>query len=98
MESPDTRSVQSLTQFEWTADEEPVFAITMAVSDLLDSDPCELEPLYESVDAELLDRFLTVPFRTTVLGTIQFEYLDHWIELRTNGTGEIFESRPASHF
>ena len=50
-----TRTVRD----EWTTAGEPSSAVVRAVADATGTDPMDMQPLYEAVDPDALDRFLT---------------------------------------
>ena len=59
-------------------------SVIEALADELDTDPVELEPLYQVVDPEALDQLFQGT--TPASARIQFAYGDHAIEVRGDGT------------
>lgn len=61
----------------------------------LDTDPVELEPLYHVVDPEALDQLFQG--NATVNARVQFQYGEHTVEVRSDGTitvdGTVHERR-----
>lgn len=59
-------------------------SVIEAIADATDTDPVELEPLYNVVDPEALDQL----FQGTTPATarVQFSYGEHTVEVRSDGT------------
>ena len=65
----------------------PSLRVVEALADATDTDPLELEPLYNVVDPEALDRL----FRTDshISASVRFEYEGHTVEVRSDGSVSI---------
>jgi len=65
----------------------PSLRVVEALADATDTDPLELEPLYNVVDPEALDRL----FRTDsgVPASVRFEYDGHTVEVGSDGSVSI---------
>lgn len=65
----------------------------MAITEVVDEEFAELEPLYSVVDPDSLDRLFrptaTNPGR--IHGSVQFEYSGHHVVVNASGTGHIYE-------
>ena len=62
----------------------PTLRVVDAIAETTDTDPLELEPLYNVVDPEALDRL----FKTNadVCASVRFEYDGHTVEVRSDDT------------
>ncbi|GAB3677789.1 HalOD1 output domain-containing protein [Halopiger thermotolerans] len=65
------------------AHDSPSLRLIDALADATDTDPLELDPLYDAVDPEALDRFLEGD--STGAATVQFSYDGHCVEVRSDG-------------
>lgn len=61
-----------------------------ALADATDTDPLELDPLYDVVDPEALDRFLEAD--PTGEATVQFSYHGHSVAVRSDGAVAVDET------
>ncbi len=70
-------------------DTSPSLAIIATLADILNTDPIDIAPLYESVDPEILDRI--VERRNGATGDIHvvFTHEDHIITIHSYGVIEI---------
>ncbi|EMA30450.1 HalOD1 output domain-containing protein [Halobiforma nitratireducens] len=62
----------------------PSLRVVDAIADTTDTDPLELEPLYNIVDPEALDRLFKND--ADVRASVRFEYAGHTVEVRSDGT------------
>lgn len=77
------------------ARDSPTLRIVDAIADATDTDPLELDPLYEVVDPEAMERFLESD--PTGAATVVFTYHGHAVEVRSDGAiavdGTIVDER-----
>lgn len=77
------------------AHDSPSLRIIDALAAATDTDPLELDPLYDVVDPEALDRFLAAD--PTGEATVAFGYDGHSVEVRSDGAiavdGTIYDER-----
>lgn len=76
-------SVMSGTMLDCPTDSLSLSVID-ALADELDTDPVELEPLYNVIDPEALDRLFQDGTPANV--RLEFAYGDHRVEVRGDGT------------
>lgn len=62
----------------------PSLRVVDALADLTDTDPLELDPMYDVVDPEALDQLVRPDANGDV--SVQFTYDDHAVEVRSDGT------------
>jgi hypothetical protein len=77
--------------------DELVSDIAIAIADAKEIDPTELKspPLYECIDVEALEDTLfsqeTATESTEGTGTIEFQYTDNLVKVRSDGWIQVFE-------
>lgn len=85
-----TNTIQ--TEFDWT-DVEPSTAIIELIAEATDCDPIDLEPLYESVDPDALDRLVrgngVDPHDQRL--SVSFSFDGHAVAVRSSGVVELYE-------
>lgn len=69
-------------------DEPPSLAVVLAVSAALDADPDQLDPLYDAVDPDALDRI----FQQGTVGHVNFEWAG--CEVVITGDSTVLVTRP----
>ncbi|WP_049929050.1 HalOD1 output domain-containing protein [Halopiger goleimassiliensis] len=62
----------------------PSLRVVDAIATTTDTDPLELEPLYNVVDPEALDRLFRAD--ADVTASVRFEYDGHTVEVRSDDT------------
>ena len=62
----------------------PSLRVVDALAEATDTDPLELEPLYNVVDPEALDRLFRAD--ADIPASVRFEYEGHTVEVRSDGT------------
>lgn len=70
----------------------PSESFTIAVADIADVDPLELEPLYETIDPDTIDDFVRSGGVPDVGGQISFTYEGYDVTIHASG---LFEIEPA---
>lgn len=65
------------------SDVKPSSAVVLAVSEVRNTDPSELDPLFGVIDPEALDQLFES--KETPTGTIEFEYDDFEVSVRKSG-------------
>ncbi len=68
-------------------DDELTATITAALAETADVDPLELPPLYDSIDADALDRLCRTNGSTTV--TVRFTHAGHVVQVDSDGSVTI---------
>lgn len=62
----------------------PSLRVIDALADATDTDPLELDPLYDAIDPEALDQFVRGDAGDSV--SVQFVYDGHAVEVQGNGS------------
>lgn len=75
------------------SDLKPSTAVVLAVAEIRDADPSELDPLYDVVDPEALDRLFTNT--SSPVGATQFEYEGFEISIHKGGELHITPRKAA---
>ncbi|WP_049924355.1 HalOD1 output domain-containing protein [Halopiger djelfimassiliensis] len=65
----------------------PSLRVIDALAAATETDPLELDPLYDAVDPEALDRLFGPEANGNA--TVQFAYDDHAVEIRSDGTVSV---------
>lgn len=73
------------------SDAEPSETLIVAVADIAGVDPLELDPLYETVDPDSLDRLVTSRGGPEVGGRMEFTFAGYRVTAHASG---LFEVRP----
>lgn len=77
-------------QYEWTASTEPSLAVIEAVSDALEIDPLDLEPLGEYVDPDALDALFLEP--NSMQGVVSFPFASQFVAVHSDGRIFVYSS------
>lgn len=82
-----------LQTVEWQKPDSPSAAVIREVSDLWGADPIEMDPLYNHVDPDALDRLLKSngPRQAGNDVKVEFQYQDYRIILHAHGKGYVYE-------
>ncbi|WP_251330194.1 HalOD1 output domain-containing protein [Haloplanus pelagicus] len=88
-ESARMRSDPSLhrAQIDWDRREPVSFTVQVALGDVEECEPIELDPLADYVDPDALEAFFTGPPDVLAKRSITFEYGDHLVHV--DGRGEV---------
>ncbi|MFC7079089.1 HalOD1 output domain-containing protein [Halorussus caseinilyticus] len=92
-DSTERRAETHHVHYDPTADERPSEMLVIAVADIADADPLELEPLFETVDPDTLNDFVGTDGLPEVGGHISFRYAGHDVTVYPSG---LLEIEPAS--
>ncbi|MFD1563867.1 HalOD1 output domain-containing protein [Haloarchaeobius amylolyticus] len=87
---PENTEQQLLVEYEIPEDESVSMAAIHAVSSLMECEPWELIPLYETIDPDMLDELC----ESRQNGSVKFVYSDFHITVEG---GEYLLLRPADH-
>lgn len=90
---PPEQSFVEVFQTEYGEDESPYEAVVMAVSAVEGAKPTNMEPLYDRVDPDPLDRLMDGPILIGDGGTIdvEFPYSGYRVSVQNNGVITILE-------
>lgn len=88
--STDRRANARYVHYDPGADATPSDTLVTAVADFANSDPLELQPLYETIDPDTLDEFVGGDELPDVGGTISFTYEDFEVTVYASGLLEIY--------
>lgn len=74
----------------------PSIAVVEVLATVRDCEPTDLDPLYEAVDPEALDRLLTVPAAGPDAGdrTVTFAFADHEVTVLSCGLVKVRPLEP----
>ena len=90
---PIAREPAYVETFDPTAGDQPSEAIVSAVAALLDADPLELSPLYESIETSALDSlFEHATRKATGTHQVWFTYEGIDVGVRSDGRIELIDS------
>lgn len=70
----------------------PSGTLVLAVADVADANPLELEPLYETVDPETVDEFVRSGGVPEIGGHVEFTFENYDVTVHASG---LFEIEPA---
>ena len=90
---------EPLQTFNWTTADGPSHAIVMAITEELDSEPVDFDPLHTVVDADALDSLFGQTGSTPdpVTGSVQFDYLEYRVVIKAHGRGYLYERDEPPH-
>ena len=89
MDLSDSQGTAPLHAFDWTESTSPSTAVIRALAAVSGDDPTTIEPLFDVLDPDALDR-LFAPARTPRLqGTVAFEHHGYRITVRADGRGSV---------
>ncbi|WP_049927262.1 HalOD1 output domain-containing protein [Halopiger goleimassiliensis] len=97
MDSPSDLPVASRSEpvhsFDWHDSPTVSYAVVMAVSEVTDAAPDALEPLYDALDPDALNRLLEhwSARPGDAGGSLEFEYGAYSIVVEANGRGYVFQ-------
>lgn len=82
-----------LATFDWTNSESPSIAVVTAIAETVGEDPLAITPLCDTVDTDALDGIFDARSRsgTPPSGCLEFEYENHWVIVKSNGRGYIYD-------
>lgn len=63
--------------------------LVLAIAEVADADPLDLDPLCETVDPEMLDDVVRSGGTADLDGTVSFTYADHHVRVHASGLLEI---------
>lgn len=85
------RHPDPLKTFDWARFESPVVGVVTAVAEESGNDPVEMEPLYEAIDPDSLDRIAPILSESRDSDAhIEFEYHGYRIVVESNGRGYLY--------
>lgn len=91
MDHPNGRS-DPLLSFQWSGHERPSEALITAVAEVADEEPMTLDPLYESIDPEALDRLFrpASDSKAPEHGVVTFAYAGYRVAITAERTGYVY--------
>lgn len=93
LDATETDETSKCVQEEWDDSTLPSTAVIEAVADMTGGSPMEMPPLYDTLDVEALDTFLTAE-RADSFGTVSvsFTYDGTFVWISSDGTIEVDSS------
>ena len=73
-------------------DEEPSMAVIDLVADATDTDPIDLDPLYNVIDPEVIDSLAS----SSDFSSLEFVYAGHTVVVETDGDGLEISLEPVT--
>lgn len=98
MDSVASPELEPLREFDWARDDGVCPELVRVMSELLEADVTELDPLYQIVDPDALERLFAPSAnpQSRLNGSVRFEYHGYPVVISANGRGYIYERDEAS--
>lgn len=91
-DAPERRAETHHVHYDPAADASASELLVRAVADISDTDPLDLEPLYETLSPDTLDDFVESGGRSDVGGHVSFVFEGYHVRVYASG---LLEIRPA---
>lgn len=85
----DRRTERRHVRYDPDADERPSELLVTAVADAVGTDPLELDPLFRTVDPDVLDEFVGAGGLPDVDGQVSFTYEGYHVTVYPSGLIEL---------
>ncbi|WP_407075685.1 HalOD1 output domain-containing protein [Natronococcus wangiae] len=81
----------AVTTFDLTDFCSTGLAVVTVVAEESDEDPLSLEPLYNTIDPECLDRICSTNSSQSTDKSVKFTYQNYVVVVKANGRGNLYE-------
>lgn len=88
-DAPDRRTVTHHVHYDPASDASASETLVAAVADIDDTGPLELEPLYETLDPDVIDDFVSSERHSDVGGNVSFAFAGYDVRVHASGLLEI---------
>lgn len=85
----DHRAETHHVHYDPATDAAPSETLVIAVADIADVHPLELDPLYDTVDPDSVDEFVRSGGSPDVDGRLEFTFADHRVTVHASGLLEV---------